>query len=124
MPLKASVASRNIGFIETMDCLPVSKLPQGPHWTYEIKLDGYRIESVRAENCVTLYSRKRNVLNDRFGYIATSLEYLPAGTVIDGEVVGIGQTAALTSISFRNPELLNRALSITPSISSPTSTAT
>jgi ATP-dependent DNA ligase len=30
-------------FIETMDCLPVSKLPEGPKWTYEIKLDGYRL---------------------------------------------------------------------------------
>ena len=90
MPAKASVVSRNTGFIETMDCLPVSTLPQGPQWTYEIKLDGYRLEAVRAENYVTLYSRKRNVLNDRFGYIATSLEYLPAGTIIDGEIVGIG----------------------------------
>jgi hypothetical protein len=23
-------------FIETMDCLPVSKLPDGPEWIYEI----------------------------------------------------------------------------------------
>ena len=73
-----------------MDCLPVSKLPQGPEWTYEIKLDGYRLEAVRTEKHVTLYSRKQNVLNDRFEYIATALEYLPPGTVIDGEVVGIG----------------------------------
>lgn len=29
-------------------------------------------------------------MNDRFGYIATALEYLPSGTVIDGEVVGLG----------------------------------
>ena len=29
-----------VGYIETMDCLPVSKLPEGPKWTYEIKLDG------------------------------------------------------------------------------------
>jgi ATP-dependent DNA ligase len=36
------------GFIETMDCLPVSKLPEGPEWTYEIKLDGYRPEAVRS----------------------------------------------------------------------------
>jgi len=25
-----------LGFIETMDCLPVSKLPEGPEWTNEI----------------------------------------------------------------------------------------
>jgi bifunctional non-homologous end joining protein LigD len=90
MPEKALVASRKIGFIETMDCLPVSRLPEGPGWTYEIKLDGYRLEAVRTAKEVTLYSRKRNVLNDRFGYIANALGYLPAGTVVDGEVVGIG----------------------------------
>jgi len=31
-----------------MDCLPVSRLPEGPEWTYEIKLDGYRLEAVRS----------------------------------------------------------------------------
>jgi ATP-dependent DNA ligase len=31
---------QSAGFIETMDCLPVSKLPEGREWTYEIKLDG------------------------------------------------------------------------------------
>jgi hypothetical protein len=30
----------NAGFIETMDCLPVSALPEGPKWTYEILCDG------------------------------------------------------------------------------------
>ena len=31
------MAQRNgAGFIETMDCLPVSKLPEGPEWTYEL----------------------------------------------------------------------------------------
>ena len=90
MPMKVPEVSRKIGFIETMDCLPVSKLPEGAEWTYEIKLDGYRLEAVRNTKEVTLYSRRQNVLNDRFGYIATALEYLPAGTVIDGEVVGLG----------------------------------
>jgi ATP-dependent DNA ligase len=89
MPKKVPAVSRKIGFIETMDCLPVSKLPEGAEWTYEIKLDGYRLEAVRNTKEVTLYSRRQNVLNDRFGYIATALEYLPSGTVIDGEVVGL-----------------------------------
>jgi hypothetical protein len=28
-------------FIESMECLPVTKLPEGPEWSYEIKL--YRL---------------------------------------------------------------------------------
>ena len=27
-------------FIEPMECLPVTKLPEGPGWTFEIKLSG------------------------------------------------------------------------------------
>ena len=37
-----SLSRREAGFIEPMECLAVTKLPEGPDWTYEIKLDGYR----------------------------------------------------------------------------------
>ena len=37
----------------------------------------------------TLYSRRQNVLNKKFRYIANALDYLPAGTVIDGELVAL-----------------------------------
>ena len=40
MPKKTLATSRNIRFIETMDCLPVSTLPEGPEWTYEILCGG------------------------------------------------------------------------------------
>lgn len=73
-----------------MDCLPVSKLPEGPGWTYEIKLDGYRLEVVRRGHETTLYSRRQNVFNQRFPYIAAALRDLPDDTVIDGEVVALG----------------------------------
>jgi bifunctional non-homologous end joining protein LigD len=73
-----------------MDCLPVSKLPDGPEWTYEIKLDGYRLEVVRKGRMTTLYSRRENVLNQRFPYIAAALQDLPNETVVDGELVALG----------------------------------
>jgi hypothetical protein len=40
MPKKVPAVSGKIGFIETMDCLPVSKLPEGAEWTYEILCAG------------------------------------------------------------------------------------
>src|ERR1700722_2607393 len=84
-----SRGSRAAIFIETMDCLPVSTVPEGPEWTYEIKLDGYRLEAVKRKGAVTLYSRRKNILNQKFGYIAEALEDLPDETVLDGELVGL-----------------------------------
>jgi hypothetical protein len=36
MPKKEALRKQAAGFIETMDCLPVPRLPEGPNWTYEI----------------------------------------------------------------------------------------
>jgi ATP-dependent DNA ligase len=63
----------NTGFIETMDCLPVSELPEGTEWTYELKLDGYRLEAIKSNGAITIYSRRQNVLTQRFPYIAASV---------------------------------------------------
>jgi bifunctional non-homologous end joining protein LigD len=88
--VKKASPTRKAEFIETMDCLPVTKVPEGPEWTYELKLDGYRLEVVRADGETTLHSRRRNVLNQKFPYIASALDSLPDGTVIDGEIVATG----------------------------------
>jgi DNA ligase D-like protein (predicted ligase) len=83
-----SLPKTKAAFIEPMECLAVSKLPDGPQWLYEIKLDGYRALGVQS-NGVTLFSRRRKSLNRQFPYIVEALAGLPAGTVVDGEVVAI-----------------------------------
>ncbi len=83
--------TRTAYFIRAMECLPVSTIPEGPEWTYELKLDGYRLEVVRTRSTVTLYSRRENVLNEQFPYVAEAMKNLPAGTVIDGELVALGE---------------------------------
>ena len=37
-------------FIEPMEYLPVENIPEGKLWTYELKLDGYRLVAVKAED--------------------------------------------------------------------------
>lgn len=74
-----------------MECLPVSELPRGDGWTYEIKLDGYRLEVVKTADAVTLLSRRRNILNEKYPYIAEALKGLPDETVIDGELVALDE---------------------------------
>jgi DNA ligase D-like protein (predicted ligase) len=76
-------------FIESMECLPVTKLPDGPQWSYEIKLDGFRLEALKNAGETTLYSRRGNVLNSKFQYIADALKKLPDSTILDGEVVAL-----------------------------------
>jgi DNA ligase D-like protein (predicted ligase) len=90
MVKKSSLQNDAAGFVEPMECLPVTQVPDGAEWTYEIKLDGFRLEAVRRAGETTLYSRRRNVLNRKFHYVATALNGLPDGTVLDGELVALG----------------------------------
>src|SRR6266446_4232611 len=76
-------------FVEPMECLSVSKLPEGLEWLWEIKLDGYRALAVKSGTGVTLFSRRRKSLNRQLPYIVDALASLPEGTVVDGEIVAI-----------------------------------
>jgi DNA ligase D-like protein (predicted ligase) len=88
---KSGKASIPIAFIESMECLTVPSLPEGTDWSYEIKLDGFRLEALKRRGGTTLYSRRGNILNRKFPYIATALEALPDDTILDGEVVALDE---------------------------------
>jgi DNA ligase D-like protein (predicted ligase) len=74
-----------------MESVPVKQLPRGTKWTYEVKLDGFRIEAVRTDAGVVLYSRRRKNMTHEFRGIANALEYLPSGTIVDGEVAALDE---------------------------------
>ena len=76
-------------FIEPMLCLAVEKLPEGPAWQYEVKLDGYRAIGVRTRAGVELWSRDKRDFSRRFRNVARALEALPVETVLDGEIVAV-----------------------------------
>src|SRR5690348_17277345 len=67
--------------------LRTEKLPEGPDWTYEIKLDGYRALAFKKAGKIHLRSRNDNDFNARYPGIVAALAPLPNDTVIDGEVV-------------------------------------
>ena len=76
-----------------MECLLVAKMPDGPEWLYEIKLDGYRAVAIKSDlQDVVLFSRRKNSLNSRFPFVVKALQDLPVGTVVDGEVVALNES--------------------------------
>ena len=75
-----------------MDCAPLSKLPDGLDWTFEIKLDGYRAIAVKADGRVNLFSRRHKSFNHQYPHIVEALGGLPESTVVDGEVVALDES--------------------------------
>jgi DNA ligase D-like protein (predicted ligase) len=80
-------------FIEPMECEAASELRDGPQWVYEFKLDGYRAIAVKSDNKVRLFSRRQKSFNQQYPYIVEALSDLPDGTVIDGEIVALDDSA-------------------------------
>jgi bifunctional non-homologous end joining protein LigD len=58
-----------------------------PDWIFEVKWDGYRAVAEIREGVVSLYSRNRISLDEKFSPIADSLQKLGFDAVIDGEIV-------------------------------------
>ena len=88
-PTQTAKKTTKAAFVESMECLGVKELPSGKEWSYEIKLDGYRLEALRNAGEVLLYSRRRNLLTEKFAYIAKALAKLPKETIVDGEIVAV-----------------------------------
>ena len=78
-----------LDFVKPMQALAVEKLPSGPLWRYEVKLDGYRLLVMKKNGAVTLFSRRGNILNTQFPRIAVACSFLPKDTMIDGELVAL-----------------------------------
>jgi DNA ligase D-like protein (predicted ligase) len=87
MPKKKARAS----FIEPMLLLRTEKLPDGPEWLIELKLDGYRAQAIKSGGKVQLRSRNDNDFNSRYASLVKALASMPDETVIDGEVVALDE---------------------------------
>jgi bifunctional non-homologous end joining protein LigD len=76
-------------FIAPMLLEPSATLPEGPQWSYELKLDGYRMLAIRHGGEVSLRSRNDNDFTARYPAVAQALGVLPDDTVLDGEIVAL-----------------------------------
>lgn len=57
------------------------------HWLAEWKYDGIRAQLVRRAGACSLWSRGEELLTERFPELLAAAQALPAGTVLDGEVL-------------------------------------
>lgn len=74
-----------------MGSRPVTELPQGDEWCYEIKWDGYRAQAIKDERGIRLLSRRGNSFNANYPELIKALEPMSDNTV-RGEVVAFDST--------------------------------
>ncbi|MFE1791385.1 ATP-dependent DNA ligase [Streptomyces sp. NPDC059525] len=65
----------------------VRTLPRGPGLAYEPKFDGHRMVVLRTAEGVVLQARSGRTVTAAFPDLEAAARQLPAGTVLDGEVV-------------------------------------
>jgi bifunctional non-homologous end joining protein LigD len=77
-------------FIEPMAALSVAALPDGPEWSYELKLDGYRALIIKDGMSIRVRSRNNKDLMPMYPAVAAAGRRLQVEqVVVDGEIVAI-----------------------------------
>ena len=74
---------------------PPESLGDPRDWLAEWKWDGIRGQLIARQGAFALWSRGEELITDRFPEFAPLADFLPPGTVIDGEVVAWGTIAPL-----------------------------
>ena len=77
-------------------------LPEGEHWLYELKFDGYRAIVIKSGGEVHLRLRNDNDFTVRYPAIAKALAGLPEEPVIDGEVVALDKAGKPSFFPLQN----------------------
>ena len=78
-----SLPKTEASFVEPMECGLISKLPEGPDWNYEVRLDGYRAVAIKYGDSIDLFSRHHKSFIAQYPYIVEALPDLPEGTVVE-----------------------------------------
>jgi bifunctional non-homologous end joining protein LigD len=69
----------------------VDAVPTGNDWIHEYKYDGYRLLIATGGGAATAWTRNGNDWSDKFRSIVKAAADLPAGCLIDGEAVALGE---------------------------------
>ncbi|MEL7089031.1 MAG: ATP-dependent DNA ligase, partial [Planctomycetota bacterium] len=75
---------------------PPETLGAPEDWAAEWKWDGIRGQLIRRGGAYFLWSRGEDLMTDRFPELAQAVDFLPDGTVIDGELLAFTEGAPLS----------------------------
>jgi len=76
-----------------MAAQPVTELPEGDEWLYELKLDGYRALLIKDADDVIIQSRNQKDLTRMVPTVATAGRKLKAEqAILDGELVAVDES--------------------------------
>ena len=79
-------------FVTPMAALLVDVLPEGPEWSYELKLDGYRARIMKDGASIRIRSRNDKDLMQMYPAVAAAGRRLQDDqAVIDGEIVAVDE---------------------------------
>ncbi|WP_310468826.1 DNA ligase D, partial [Sphingomonas sp.] len=68
----------------------VDAVPTGSDWLHEYKYDGYRLLIATGDGAATAWTRNGKDWSDKFRALVNAAASLPAGCLIDGEAVALG----------------------------------
>src|ERR1700693_2027221 len=89
-------------FIPPMLLLRTEKLPEGPEWLVELKLDGYRSQAIKTGGKIQLRSRNDKDFSARYSSLVNALSPMSDETVLDGEVVALDAEGRPSFNAFQN----------------------
>ena len=79
-------------FVTPMAALLVDVLPEGPEWSYELKLDGYRALIIKDGASIRIRSRNDKDLMQMYPAVAAAGGRVQADqAVVDGEIVAVDE---------------------------------
>jgi DNA ligase-1 len=67
--------------------MPLETLGEPDEWQVEWKWDGIRAQLIRRAGCTYVWTRGEELVTERYPEITDAAEWLPDGTVIDGEII-------------------------------------
>ncbi|MCW3115523.1 MAG: ligase [Segetibacter sp.] len=75
------------GKAEPMNCTLIRQPFNDPGWTFEVKLDGYRIIAIKKGDDIKLYSRSSLNYSKYYAAVIEALKDVQHDVVLDGEIV-------------------------------------